>query len=36
MDIYKSSKEDPNKLYPTVKFREINKSESELTGLEYK
>ena len=36
MEIYKSAKEDPNKFNPTVKFREINKPESELTGLEYK
>jgi hypothetical protein len=36
MEIYKSAKEDPNKINPTVKFREIDKPESELTGLEYK
>ncbi len=36
MEIYKSAKEDPNKFNPTVKFRELDKPESELTGLEYK
>jgi hypothetical protein len=36
MEIYKSAKEDPNKVNPTVRFRDIVKSESELTGLEYK
>ena len=36
MEIYKSAKEDPNKVKPTVRFREMNMSESELTGLEYK
>lgn len=36
MEVYKSAKEDPNKINPTIKFRDMNKSESELTGLEYK
>jgi hypothetical protein len=36
MEIYKSSSEDPSKVNKTVKFRDIGKPESELTGLEYK
>jgi hypothetical protein len=36
MEIYKSEAEDPNKLNPTIKFRDLGKPEPELTGLEYK
>lgn len=33
--IYKSLNEDPNKKFPTIRFRDAGESESELTGLEY-
>ncbi len=36
MEIYKSLDEDPDKENSTIKFRDLGKPETELTGLEYK
>jgi hypothetical protein len=36
MEIYKSATEDPDKTNPTIRFIDLGKPESELTGLEYK
>jgi hypothetical protein len=35
MILYKSAQEDPNKINPTVRFRDINRPESILTGQNY-
>jgi hypothetical protein len=35
MEIYKSATEDPNKLEPTVRFRDLTLPESVLTGQQY-
>jgi hypothetical protein len=36
IEIFKSFEEDPNQKNATIKFRDLGRSETELTGLEYK